>query len=114
MRSNHDVKAVEYFIKERMGQTGELAKLSEFVHFACTSEDINNLAHACTIRDARAKVMLPAMGSLRESLRGLAHTHAELPMLARTHGQPATPTTVGKELANFAFVSRREKRSGRV
>ena len=98
--TNHDVKAVEYFIKERMGDETVLARAREFVHFACTSEDINNLAYALMLRDARADVLLPALDAVGVRLRDLAHAHAELPMLARTHGQTASPTTLGKEFAN--------------
>ncbi|MBK1734775.1 adenylosuccinate lyase [Halorhodospira abdelmalekii] len=99
--TNHDVKAVEYYLKERLGEHAELADYREFVHFACTSEDINNLAWACMLRGARDEVLLPAYDAIIDTLRTLAHTHAELPMLARTHGQSASPTTLGKELANF-------------
>ncbi|QIK81662.1 adenylosuccinate lyase [Lysobacter sp. HDW10] len=98
--TNHDVKAVEYLIKERLKDDPELAPALEFVHFACTSEDINNLSYALMLRDAREHVMLPKLDGLIASLRDLAHTHAALPMLSRTHGQTASPTTVGKEFAN--------------
>ncbi|MGE0800279.1 MAG: adenylosuccinate lyase [Lautropia sp.] len=98
--TNHDVKAVEYFLKERAGSDPEIAAASEFIHFACTSEDINNTSHGLMLRAARDEVLLPAIDRIVEALRALAHRHAELPMLARTHGQPATPTTLGKELAN--------------
>mgnify|MGYP003606605522 CR=1 FL=1 len=98
--TNHDVKAVEYFIKERMDGDPELARAREFVHFACTSEDINNLAYALMLRDAREGVLLPAFDRIIATLRAMAHAHAALPMLARTHGQTASPTTLGKELAN--------------
>jgi adenylosuccinate lyase len=99
-RTNHDVKAVEYWLKERFIDQPEIARAAEFIHFACTSEDINNLSHALMLQGARQEVLLPALGSIAESLRGLAHAHAGLPMLSRTHGQAATPTTLGKELAN--------------
>ena len=98
--TNHDVKAVEYLIKERLKDDPELAPALEFVHFACTSEDINNLSYALMLRDAREHVILPKLDGLIASLRDLAHTHAALPMLSRTHGQTASPTTVGKEFAN--------------
>ena len=100
--TNHDVKAVEYFIKERIGDDAALSRAREFVHFACTSEDINNLAYALMLRDARADVLLPALDALCARLRELARAHAELPMLSRTHGQTASPTTLGKEFANVA------------
>jgi len=100
--TNHDVKAVEYFLKERVADQPQLAQRSEFLHFACTSEDINNLAHALMLQQGREQVLLPAMGGVIEKLVTQAHDWADLPMLARTHGQPATPTTVGKELANVA------------
>jgi adenylosuccinate lyase len=100
--TNHDVKAVEYFLKEHIAGNAELAAVSEFIHFACTSEDINNLAHALMIREGRGQVLLPQMDDLIAAVRGLAHRYADLPMLARTHGQPASPTTLGKEMANVA------------
>jgi len=98
---NHDVKAVEYFIKEKIRAQKTLAAFGEFVHFACTSDDINNLAYALLLKRAREEIILPQMRELIDALRGLAKTHAAQPMLARTHGQPASPTTVGKEFANF-------------
>jgi len=98
--TNHDVKAIEYFIKEKLRDKPALAKLSEFVHFACTSEDINNLAYALMLKTARAEVLIPAIAKITQQLRDLAHQHADLAMLARTHGQAATPTTLGKEFAN--------------
>ena len=97
---NHDVKAVEYFIRERIADNEELAKLSEFIHFGCTSEDINNLAYGLMLHTARNQCILPALFELLSLLKKLAHDYADTPMLARTHGQPATPTTVGKEIAN--------------
>ena len=100
-RINHDVKAVEYWIKEHASDLPELRKAAEFVHFACTSEDINNCAHALMVRDGRA-ALVRRLRALHARLRELAHQHAALPMLGRTHGQAATPTTVGKEFANFA------------
>ncbi|GMU71548.1 MAG: adenylosuccinate lyase [Burkholderiales bacterium] len=98
--TNHDVKAVEYWLKERLGQVPGVAKVLEFVHFACTSEDINNLAHALALAEARRDILLPALAALASDLRAMAHAQAGRAMLARTHGQPATPTTLGKEIAN--------------
>ncbi|MCL4745784.1 MAG: adenylosuccinate lyase [Burkholderiaceae bacterium] len=105
--TNHDVKAIEYFLKESVQGEPELAAAAEFIHFACTSEDINNTAHALMLAAAREQVMLPAIGALIGRLRTLAHELAEVPMLSRTHGQPASPTTVGKEFANV--VARLER-----
>jgi len=107
--TNHDVKAVEYFIKERLGGDAELAPALEFVHFACTSEDINNLAYALMLHRAREEVLLPALARLVNHLQGLAHAHAEQPMLSRTHGQTASPTTLGKEIANVAARLERQR-----
>jgi len=101
VRTNHDVKALEYWLKERLADTPEILAVAEFIHFACTSEDINNLCHALMARDCRAAVLLPALDRIIVGLAGLAHACADLPMLARTHGQAATPTTLGKEMANF-------------
>ena len=98
--TNHDVKAVEYWLKERLAGVGEVARVAEFIHFACTSEDINNLAHALALAEARRDVLLPLLHDIVADLRALAHAHADLPMLGRTHGQAATPTTLGKEMAN--------------
>lgn len=100
--TNHDVKAVEYFLKERFGGIGALEPVLEFIHFACTSEDINNLAYALMIKEARERVLLPLMETVVQEVVTGAHAHAGQPMLSRTHGQPATPTTVGKEFANVA------------
>jgi adenylosuccinate lyase len=97
---NHDVKAVEYFIKERLAGNQELAAISEFIHFGCTSEDINNLAYGLMLQCARQQCILPALDDIITLLKNLAHNHADLAMLSRTHGQAATPTTVGKEIAN--------------
>ncbi len=116
--TNHDVKAVEYFIKEQLkslpstgsGDDGELGPALEFVHFACTSEDINNLSYALMLSEARESVLLPALGKLTDSLRELAHAHATLPMLSRTHGQTASPTTVGKEFANVVARLERQRK----
>jgi len=107
--TNHDVKAVEYYIKERLHDDAELTPALEFVHFACTSEDINNLAYALMLRQARADVLLPALDKLIEALRTRAQEHAGLPMLSRTHGQTASPTTVGKEFANVAARLKRQR-----
>jgi adenylosuccinate lyase len=107
--TNHDVKAVEYFIKERITDLPELAALAEFVHFACTSEDINNLAHGLMLRDARERCLLPQMDEVIAKIRSLAEQHADRPMLSRTHGQPATPTTLGKELANVVARLARQR-----
>jgi adenylosuccinate lyase len=98
--TNHDVKAVEYWIKAGFEGDAELSGRAEFVHFACTSEDINNTSHALMLKDARAEVMLPRLDALTDKLRGMAHALAEVPMLSRTHGQTASPTTLGKEVAN--------------
>jgi adenylosuccinate lyase len=100
--TNHDVKAIEYWLKSKLAKNAEAQRALEFVHFACTSEDINNLAYALMIAESRAKVMLPKLDELITALRMLARKHAALPMLSRTHGQAATPTTLGKEIANFA------------
>ena len=99
-RTNHDVKAVEYFIREKIGTGAETKSLSEFIHFACTSEDINNLSYALMLRTARDDVLQPQMRELAAKLRSMAADYASLPMLSRTHGQTASPTTVGKEIAN--------------
>jgi len=106
---NHDVKAVEYFIKEKLAQHSDLVKISEFIHFGCTSEDINNLSYGLMLLTTRDTVMLPALDEIMSLLNKLAHTHAKLPMLSRTHGQPATPTTVGKEMANVLARLQRQR-----
>ena len=108
--TNHDVKAVEYWIKERLRDDADLAGALEFVHFACTSEDINNLSYALMLRQSREEVLLPALDRLCGTLRTMAHAHAALPMLSRTHGQTASPTTVGKELANVLARLQRQRR----
>jgi len=100
--TNHDVKAMEYWLKKRLGHNAEVTKVSEFIHFACTSEDINNTSHALMLREGRDAVLLPALDRVIARLRELAHQLAEVPMLSRTHGQPASPTTLGKEMANIA------------
>ena len=99
-RTNHDVKAIEYFLKDRLAENAEVARVAEFIHFACTSEDINNLCHALMLKAARDDVMLPALVQIIDRLTALAHDLADASMLARTHGQPASPTTLGKEMAN--------------
>lgn len=99
--TKHDVKAIEYFIREKIAGNSELAAISEFIHFACTSEDINNLAYALMLQAARQQVLLPLMDEIIKSLKHFAHKYADQPMLSRTHGQAATPTTLGKEMANF-------------
>ncbi len=101
--TNHDVKAVEYFLKERCADNPEVMRVKEFIHFACTSEDINNLSHALMLKAARAEVILPSLKALHGKLVAMAVALADLPMLSRTHGQPASPTTLGKELANVAY-----------
>lgn len=112
--TNHDVKAIEYFLKERIADNDELAAASEFVHFGCTSEDINNLAYALMLKAVRAQIVLPLMDELLSALRGQAQRYAACPMMARTHGQPASPTTVGKEMANFVqrLARQREQFAG--
>jgi adenylosuccinate lyase len=107
--TNHDVKAVEYFLKEKIAGNHELEAISEFIHFACTSEDINNLAYALMLREARGQVLLPQLDEVIQSVTAVAHATAELPMLSRTHGQPASPTTLGKEMANVAYRLRRQR-----
>lgn len=105
---NHDVKAVEYFIKERIEGNAELGKISEFIHFGCTSEDINNLAYSLMLQTARQQCILPQLDELFSILKRLAHDYAETAMMSRTHGQPATPSTVGKEIANVIARLRRQ------
>ncbi|RFA28964.1 adenylosuccinate lyase [Alkalilimnicola ehrlichii] len=107
--TNHDVKAVEYYLKQRLTENGELAAIGEFTHFACTSEDINNLSHGLMLRAAREEVVLPLVDQVIQTLRELAHRYAAVPMLSRTHGQPASPTTLGKELANVVYRLRRQR-----
>ncbi len=107
--TNHDVKAVEYFLKEKIAGNGELEAVSEFIHFACTSEDINNLAYALMLREGRNQALLPLLDAVIHEITGLAHHYADQPMLARTHGQTASPTTVGKEMANVAARLRRQR-----
>jgi len=102
-RINHDVKAIEYYLRDKLAANREVVKAAEFIHFACTSEDINNLAYALMLKQAREKLLLPALDQVIGKLAALSHELAEVPMLARTHGQPASPTTLGKELANVAY-----------
>ncbi len=105
--TNHDVKAIEYWLREKLGGDAETKDALEFIHFACTSEDINNLSHALMLNLARKEVMLPVLQSVIDKLTALAHQHADLPMLCRTHGQTATPSTLGKEMANVVYRLRR-------
>lgn len=107
--TNHDVKAVEYWLKEKIAGNAELEAVSEFIHFACTSEDINNLAYALMLREARAQMLLPQLDHLLDAIAGLAQGQAKQPMLARTHGQPASPTTLGKEMANVVYRLKRQR-----
>lgn len=108
--TNHDVKAVEYWLKETLRDNAEIVAASEFIHFACTSEDINNLAHGLMLKSSLQQVMLPALDRIIKALIGLAHQLADIPMLARTHGQPATPTTLGKEIANVVYRLQRARK----
>jgi len=110
--TNHDVKAIEYWLKAKLGKNREVQGALEFIHFAATSEDINNLSYALMLEDSRRKVMLPRLDELISALRGLAHRHAAQPMLSRTHGQPASPTTLGKEMANV--VARLKRARARI
>ena len=107
--TNHDVKAVEYFLKEKIEGNAELEAVSEFIHFACTSEDINNLSHALMLNEARTQAVLPQMDQVIDAINDLANRYAAVPMLSRTHGQPASPTTVGKEMAVFVHRLRRQR-----
>ncbi len=107
-RTNHDVKAMEYWLRERLATNTEVVAAMEFIHFACTSEDINNLSHALMLQGAREQVLLPQLNQIVELLTERAHRYAEIPMLSRTHGQTATPTTVGKELANVVYRLKRQ------
>jgi adenylosuccinate lyase len=106
--TNHDVKAVEYFLKEKVAELPELHAVNEFIHFACTSEDINNLSHALMLTEAREKVMLPEVRNVIDSIKTLANEYREIPLLSRTHGQPASPSTMGKEMANVAYRMERQ------
>lgn len=107
--TNHDVKAVEYLLKEKVAPNSELAAISEFIHFACTSEDINNLSHGLMLSEARNKVLLPQCDALLDAIKQLANAHKTIPMMARTHGQPASPTTMGKEMANVYMRLKRQR-----
>ncbi len=108
--TNHDVKAVEYFLKEQVADNPELNAVSEFIHFACTSEDINNLSHALMLKVAREQVLLPRVSEILGLITTLAHDEADTPMMSRTHGQPASPTTLGKEFANVAYRLQRQQK----
>ena len=108
--TNHDVKAVEYFLKEQVAQNEELNAVNEFIHFACTSEDINNMSHALMLKEARDSVILPYADKLVDELKRLAKEYQSIPMMARTHGQPASPTTMGKEMANVAYRLERQRK----
>ena len=107
--TNHDVKAVEYFLKEKIEGNAELEAISEFFHFACTSEDINNLSYALMLNEARSQIVLPHMDTMIDTLTSMAHEFADQPMLSRTHGQTASPTTLGKELANVVYRMKRQR-----
>jgi len=106
--TNHDVKAVEYFLKEKVAGNSELAAVSEFIHFACTSEDINNNSHGLMLKEAREQVIVPFCEKLVAEIKRLAHEYRDIPLLSRTHGQPASPTTMGKEMANVAYRLERQ------
>ncbi|PSW34827.1 adenylosuccinate lyase [Photobacterium phosphoreum] len=106
--TNHDVKAVEYFLKEKVAELPELHAVNEFIHFACTSEDINNLSHALMLTEARKNVMLPEVRNVIDAIKALANEYRDIPMLTRTHGQPASPSTMGKEMANVAYRMERQ------
>jgi len=106
--TNHDVKAVEYYLKEQVADHAELNAVSEFIHFACTSEDINNLSHALMLKSGRDQILLPMVNEVLEMINHLAHQYAAIPMMSRTHGQPASPTTLGKEFANVVHRMRRQ------
>jgi adenylosuccinate lyase len=110
MTTNHDVKAVEYWLKQKLADNREVTGAAEFIHFACTSEDINNLSHGLMLKQSLEQVMLPALDNIIAKLIELAHQLADLPMLARTHGQPATPTTLGKEMANVVYRLQRGRK----
>ena len=106
--TNHDVKAVEYYLKEQVAGHAELNAVSEFIHFACTSEDINNLSHALMLKSGRDQILLPMVNEVLQMINHLAHQFAAIPMMSRTHGQPASPTTLGKEFANVVHRMRRQ------
>jgi len=107
--TNHDVKAIEYYLQEKTADNKELAAIANFIHFACTSEDINNLAYGLMLKHARNEVLLPIMDDVIDAIRELAHSNCQQPMLSRTHGQPASPTTLGKEMANVAHRLGRQR-----
>jgi adenylosuccinate lyase len=107
--TNHDVKAVEYFLKEKVENNAQLNAINEFIHFACTSEDINNLSYGLMLKEAREQVLLPESDKVITAIKGLAQEHAAVPMLSRTHGQPASPSTMGKEMANVAHRLQRQR-----
>ncbi|MDG3087693.1 adenylosuccinate lyase [Vibrio hannami] len=106
--TNHDVKAVEYFLKEKVAEVPELHAVNEFIHFACTSEDINNTSHALMLKEARDTVILPEIKNIIDAIRALAVEYRDIPLLSRTHGQPASPSTMGKEMANVAYRMERQ------
>jgi adenylosuccinate lyase len=108
--TNHDVKAVEYYLKEKITESDELNAVSEFIHFACTSEDINNLSYALMLKGGRDAVLLKEIDQLSAAIKTLAHDYAEVPLLCRTHGQPATPSTLGKEMANVVYRIQRQRK----
>lgn len=108
--TNHDVKAVEYFLKEKVAAVPALHAVNEFIHFACTSEDINNLSHALMLDAARRDVLLPFWRNIIDAIKQLALQYRDIPLLSRTHGQPATPSTIGKEFANVAYRMERQFR----
>ncbi|MDV7103008.1 adenylosuccinate lyase [Vibrio sp. TH_r3] len=106
--TNHDVKAVEYFLKEKVAEVPELHAVNEFIHFACTSEDINNTSHALMLKEARETIILPEIGRIIDAIKALAVEYRDIPLLSRTHGQPASPSTLGKEMANVAYRMERQ------
>ena len=106
--TNHDVKAVEYFLKEKVAGVPELHAVNEFIHFACTSEDINNTSHALMLKEARDTVILPEIRNVIDAIKALANEYRDIPLLSRTHGQPASPSTMGKEMANVAYRMERQ------
>jgi len=108
--TNHDVKAVEYFLKEKIADNAELNAVTEFIHFACTSEDINNLSHGLMLNDCRENVLLPEMDKILSAIKALAHEYKSIPMMCRTHGQPASPSTLGKEMANVYVRLQRQRK----
>ena len=107
--TNHDVKAVEYFLKEKIADNAELHAITEFIHFACTSEDINNLSHGLMLKDCREQVLLPAIDEILAEIKALAIEYKTIPMMCRTHGQPASPSTLGKEMANVYIRLKRQR-----